>query len=131
MTNAEPGLKRFRQIMTLHAWVRVILQRHLQRKGEWLNIDYLWVSDTVRGTGVGSQLIKTAEEEARRKGCTHALVDTVSFQILLRAVDYADFNVFGIAATLIASCQQQTRENQSTQSKFHKTYPFDERFSDI
>ena len=39
------------------------------RKGEWLNIDYLWVSDTVRGTGVGSQLIKTAEEEARRKGC--------------------------------------------------------------
>ena len=42
------------------------------RKGEWLNIDYLWVSDTVRGTGVGSQLIKTAEEEARRKGCTHA-----------------------------------------------------------
>ncbi|HBN5337153.1 GNAT family N-acetyltransferase [Enterobacter cloacae] len=50
------------------------------RKGEWLNIEYLWVSDTVRGTGVGSQLIKTAEEEARRKGCTHALVDTVSFQ---------------------------------------------------
>ncbi|MCU6193737.1 GNAT family N-acetyltransferase [Enterobacter sichuanensis] len=50
------------------------------RKGGWLNIDYLWVSDTVRGTGVGSQLIKAAEEEARRKGCKHALVDTASFQ---------------------------------------------------
>lgn len=50
------------------------------RKGDWLNIDFLWVSDTVRGTGVGSQLIKTAEDEARRKGCKHALVDTVSFQ---------------------------------------------------
>ena len=50
------------------------------RKGDWLNIDYLWVSDTVRGTGVGSQLIRTAEEEARRKGCKHALVDTASFQ---------------------------------------------------
>ena len=50
------------------------------RKGDWLNIDYLWVSDTVRGTGVGSQLIKAAEEEARRKGCKHALVDTASFQ---------------------------------------------------
>ncbi|WP_276853554.1 GNAT family N-acetyltransferase [Enterobacter oligotrophicus] len=50
------------------------------RKGNWLNIDYLWVSDSVRGTGVGSQLIKTAEDEARRKGCSHALVDTVSFQ---------------------------------------------------
>ena len=50
------------------------------RKGDWLNIDFLWVSDRVRGTCVGSQLIKTAEEEARRKGCSHALVDTVSFQ---------------------------------------------------
>lgn len=50
------------------------------RKGDWLNIEYLWVSDAVRGSGVGSQLIKTAEDEARRKGCTHALVDTASFQ---------------------------------------------------
>lgn len=50
------------------------------RKGDWLNIDFLWVSETVRGSGVGSQLIRTAEEEARRKGCKHALVDTVSFQ---------------------------------------------------
>lgn len=49
------------------------------RKGDWLNIDFLWVSETVRGSGVGSQLIKTAEEEARRKGCKHALVDTASF----------------------------------------------------
>ncbi|WP_395305027.1 GNAT family N-acetyltransferase [Enterobacter sp. ECC-019] len=50
------------------------------RKGDWLNIDFLWVSDAVRGSGVGSQLIKTAEAEARRKGCKHALVDTASFQ---------------------------------------------------
>lgn len=50
------------------------------RKGDWLNIDFLWVSDAVRGSGVGSQLIKTAEDEARRKGCKHALVDTASFQ---------------------------------------------------
>lgn len=52
------------------------------RKGDWLNIDFLWVSETVRGSGVGSQsqLIKTAEDEARRRGCKHALVDTVSFQ---------------------------------------------------
>ncbi|MFT4291915.1 GNAT family N-acetyltransferase, partial [Enterobacter sp.] len=41
------------------------------RKGDWLNIDFLWVSDSVRGSGVGSQIIKTAEDEARRKGCKH------------------------------------------------------------
>lgn len=50
------------------------------RKGDWLNIDYLWVSETVRGSGVGGQLIKAAEDEARGKGCKQALVDTVSFQ---------------------------------------------------
>ncbi|MFX2611197.1 GNAT family N-acetyltransferase [Enterobacter mori] len=50
------------------------------RKGDWLNIDFLWVSDSVRGSGVGSELIKTAEDEARRQGCKHALVDTASFQ---------------------------------------------------
>ena len=48
------------------------------RKGEWLNIDFLWVSEGARGSGVGSQLIKSAEVEAKHKGCRHALVDTAS-----------------------------------------------------
>lgn len=50
------------------------------RKGEWLNIQYLWVSNDARGSGLGSQLMNAAEEEARRQGCCHALVDTFSFQ---------------------------------------------------
>jgi GNAT superfamily N-acetyltransferase len=53
-----------------------------QRKGDWLSIDYLWVCETVRGEGAGSQLIKNAEGIAREKGCRHALVDTISFQAL-------------------------------------------------
>ena len=53
-----------------------------QRKGDWLSIDYLWVCETVRGEGAGSQLIKNAEGVAREKGCRHALVDTISFQAL-------------------------------------------------
>lgn len=53
-----------------------------QRKGLWLSIDYLWVSDSSRGSGVGSQLIRTAEQTARQKGCQFALVDTISFQAL-------------------------------------------------
>lgn len=50
------------------------------RKGDWLNIDFLWVSEAARGAGLGRQLIKTAEEEAKCLGCRHALVDTASFQ---------------------------------------------------
>lgn len=53
-----------------------------QRKGDWLSIDYLWVCETARGDGVGSELIKRAEALAREKGCRHALVDTISFQAL-------------------------------------------------
>lgn len=50
------------------------------RKGDWLCISYLWVSTQARGKGLGSQLIRAAEENARTYGCRHALVDTISFQ---------------------------------------------------
>lgn len=50
------------------------------RQGEWLNIKYLWVSDEIRGNGLGGQLMRAAEDEARKQGCKHALVDTFSFQ---------------------------------------------------
>lgn len=52
------------------------------RKGEWLCISYLWVSETMRGSGLGTELMRTAENEALKLGCLNAMVDTFSFQAL-------------------------------------------------
>ena len=46
----------------------------------WAYIQLLWVSDDLRGKGYGAKLIKAAEDDARRKGSTKAMVDTFSFQ---------------------------------------------------
>jgi len=51
-------------------------------RGLWLCIDYLWVSEAARRMGLGSMLMKSAEQEGERRGCRHALVDTFSFQAL-------------------------------------------------
>lgn len=52
------------------------------RVGLWLNIEYLWVSEDARGSGLGAALIRAAEREAISRGTVHALVDTFSFQAL-------------------------------------------------
>jgi len=46
----------------------------------WLFVDTLWLTDEMRGRGLGSELMRRAEEEAIRRGCRHAYLDTFSFQ---------------------------------------------------
>lgn len=48
--------------------------------GNWLCIKYLWVSDDLRGQGIGRRLMETAEQEALSRGCKYVFVDTFSFQ---------------------------------------------------
>ncbi|WP_417346945.1 GNAT family N-acetyltransferase [Ferrimonas sp.] len=43
-------------------------------------IEVLWVSEAARGSGLGRTLMAKAEEEARRRGCIAAQVDTLKFQ---------------------------------------------------
>jgi GNAT superfamily N-acetyltransferase len=46
----------------------------------WLFIRYLWVSDALRGRGIGRELMGGAEVRALERGCHSAWVDTFSFQ---------------------------------------------------
>ena len=47
---------------------------------EWLFVKYLWVSDEVRGEGLGAHLLGKAEAAARERGCVAVWLDTFSFQ---------------------------------------------------
>ncbi|NEB03190.1 GNAT family N-acetyltransferase [Streptomyces sp. SID13726] len=47
----------------------------------WLHVTYLWVDGRHRGTGLGSQLLATAERLAHRdRGCTAVRLETWDFQ---------------------------------------------------
>ena len=46
----------------------------------WLFVGHLWVHDSLRGRGVGRELLGRAEAEAAARGCRNAHLDTYSFQ---------------------------------------------------
>lgn len=43
-------------------------------------LDLFHLPDSLRGTGLGSQLLQAFEDEARRRGCANAVLYTLSFQ---------------------------------------------------
>ena len=48
--------------------------------GNWLEIEYLYVNEDLRGQGLGSKILCRAEQEARERKCKYSFVDTYQFQ---------------------------------------------------
>ena len=46
----------------------------------WLYVSILWLDETLRGVGIGSQIMGMAEQEALRRGCHHVHLDTFDIQ---------------------------------------------------
>ncbi|KAA3500719.1 GNAT family N-acetyltransferase [Rhizobium rhizogenes] len=44
----------------------------------WLYVQLLFVPETMRGKGAASKLLAMAEEEARKRGCIGAYIDTMN-----------------------------------------------------
>ncbi|MEO9912603.1 GNAT family N-acetyltransferase [Parasphingorhabdus sp.] len=61
-----------------------------------LHIELLWLSEECRGTGIGKQLLDSAENYAAEHHCEKALVETTSWQ----AKPFYEKNGYQLLATL-------------------------------
>ncbi|QFU21897.1 GNAT family N-acetyltransferase [Shewanella eurypsychrophilus] len=60
----------------------------------WLWIDSLWVSESLRGKGLGQQLLQAIEGQSIELGCTHSHLTSFTYQ----AVDFYKqhgYSIFG------------------------------------
>lgn len=65
----------------------------------WLYVQLLFVPETLRGQGTASRLLAMAEEEARKRGCTGAYIDTMNPDAL-RTYERYGFSKIGSLAPL-------------------------------
>ena len=60
----------------------------------WLYVQWLWLSESQRGSGWAGRMLSAAESEARRRGCHGAYIDTFN-PVALRVYRRQGYSVFG------------------------------------
>ena len=65
----------------------------------WLYVQLLFIPETMRGQGIGPKLLAMAEEEARKRGCMGAYIDTMNPDAL-RTYERFGFTKIGSLAPL-------------------------------
>jgi len=60
----------------------------------WLFTDWLWLAEPLRGQGLAAKLLLMAEDEARRRGCHGAYIDTFN-PVAERVYTQQGYEVFG------------------------------------
>jgi GNAT superfamily N-acetyltransferase len=48
----------------------------------WVYVDLLWIDDALRGRGIGTAVMDAVEDDARRRGCVGAYLETAAYQAL-------------------------------------------------
>lgn len=59
----------------------------------WLFVEALWVTDELRGRGIGRALLAAAEDHARTKHCHSAWLDTFQAREFYQRLGYEQFGV--------------------------------------
>lgn len=62
----------------------------------WLSVDYVWIHPGHRGQKHSVRLFEVAEQEAVRRGCHHAFLDTFSFQDKVGLYQSLGYEVYGV-----------------------------------
>ena len=75
-----PGDERDLAILKRNAKGKIIAGLTGKTNWNWLRVTLLWVEEGYQRQGVGTKLIKAAEEEAIKRGCHSAYLYTLSFQ---------------------------------------------------
>jgi GNAT superfamily N-acetyltransferase len=61
----------------------------------WVHVDMLWLADPLRGRGLGTAVMDAVENDARRRGCLGAHLETTDYQAL-PFYEKRGYHVFGV-----------------------------------